>query len=189
MNTTSTEIFVDEKFILHQVKFWLILLLQIPAIVLSLLIFIFLLKHRTILRTLQNQILCILLVNFIQLSFDLPLPFRFYHLGYVSPANPKFCSFWTFFEFTLYATSEFLVATMPIQRHMLIFNGHILRIRWKRIVFYNLPLLFCLIYPITFYTCAIIFYPYDGSPWDYGNNLCGFTGCYLMYDKVLGTYD
>ncbi|UJR19140.1 hypothetical protein I4U23_022270 [Adineta vaga] len=130
------------------------------------------------------------MVNFIQLTFNLPLPLHFYRLGYVSPAIPQFCMLWTCFEFTLYATSEFLVATMSIQRHILIFNNHILRIGWKHILFYKLPLLFCLTYPITFYTFAIFLYPCDGRiPHDYTNNLCGFTDCYLMYDKFWGTFD
>ncbi|CAF1475463.1 unnamed protein product [Adineta ricciae] len=191
LNTTDMEVFVDQKFILHQVKFWLILVLQIPAILISLLIFVFLFTHRPVLRSPQNQILCILLtINLIQLAFDLPLPLHFYYHGYVSSASPRFCMFWTFFEFTLYATSEFLVATMSIQRHILIFSSHVLRIRWKHIVFYDLPILFCLVYPITFYACIIFFYPCDGRiPYDYTNNLCGFTDCYLMYDRFWGTYD
>ena len=190
MNITSMETYVDEKFIFHRVKFFLILVLQILAIIISLVIFVFFMKHRAVLYATRNHVLSIILVvNFIQLVFDMPLVLNFYFRGYVNPATPTFCTWWTFFEFTLYATSEYLVLTMSIQRHMLIFNGHILQIRWKRIVFHKLPVLICLIYPVTFYIFAIILYPCDGSPWDYTNNICGFTGCYLAYDKILGTYD
>ncbi|CAF5171522.1 unnamed protein product, partial [Rotaria sp. Silwood1] len=128
MNNTNIEVFEDKKFLLHRVKFSVLLSLQIPAIILSLLIFVFFIKHRADLRAPHNKALFILLlVNFIQLSFALPLPLHFYYLGYVNPATPTFCTWWTFFEFTLYVTSEYLMATISVQRHMLIFHGHILR--------------------------------------------------------------
>ncbi|CAF2938712.1 unnamed protein product [Rotaria sp. Silwood2] len=190
MNSTGIEVFENKKFLLHHVKFSVLLLLQIPAIVLSILIFIFFIKHRTDLRAPHNQALFILLlVNFIQLSFALPLPLHFYHHSYVDPATPTFCTWWTFFEFTLYVTSEYLMATISVQRHMLIFHGHILRIPWMRNVLHNLPLLLCLIYPVTFYFFAIILYSCDGTQWDYTSNLCGFADCYLLFNKVLGTFD
>ncbi|CAF1154608.1 unnamed protein product [Adineta steineri] len=190
MNITDSEVFVDTKFLLHRVKFSILLILQIPAFILSLLIFFFFIKHRTIREAPHNRALLILLiVNFIQLSFTLPLNLHFYAVGYVSPAIPTFCTWWTFFEFTLYVTSEYLMATISVQRHLLVFNGHILRIRWKRILFHHLPLVFCLSYPIIFYFFAIILYPCDGSQYDYTNNLCGFADCYLLFNKVLGTFD
>ncbi|CAF1445886.1 unnamed protein product [Rotaria sordida] len=190
MSDTDIGVFEDKKFLLHRVKFAVLLSLQIPAIALSLLIFVFFIKHRTDLRAPHNQALFILLlVNFIQLSFALPLPLHFYHHSYVNPATPTFCTWWTFFEFTLYVTSEYLMATISVQRHMLIFHGYVLRISWMRIVLHNLPLLLCLIYPMIFYFFAIILYPCDGMQWDYTSNLCGFGDCYLLFDKVLGTFD
>ena len=129
---------------LYRVKFSLLLALQIPAIILSLLIFIFFYKHRAVRRAPQNRTLLILLsVNFIQLSFDLSLSLHFYHLGYISPSTSTYCTWRNFLNFTLSATSEYLMATISVQRHMLIFNEHLLRIRWKRILLHNLPLLFC----------------------------------------------
>ncbi|CAF1001072.1 unnamed protein product [Rotaria sordida] len=58
-----------------------------------------------------------------------------------------------------------------------------------RIVLHNLPLLFCLIYPMLFYFFAIVLYSCNGTQWDYTSNLCGFAHCYLLFDKVLGTFD
>ncbi|CAF0728748.1 unnamed protein product [Adineta steineri] len=190
MNITDSEVFVDTKFLLHRVKFSILLILQIPAFILSLLIFFFFIKHRTIREAPHNRALLILLiVNFIQLLFAIPLSLSFYAVGYVSPATPTFCTWWTFFDFTFYVTSEYLMATISIQRHMLVFNGHILRIRWKRILFHHLPLVFCLIYPITFYVFVIILYPCQDAPWDYESNLCGAADCYLVFNKFLGIFD
>ncbi|CAF1417300.1 unnamed protein product [Rotaria magnacalcarata] len=119
----------------------------------------------------------------------MPLTLHFYRLGYVSPATPTYCTWWTAFEYTLFASSEYLLATISIQRHMLIFNGHILRMRWMRNLLHHLPLALCLIYPAIFYLFAIILYPCDGIQWDFTNNLCGYADCYLLFNKVLGTYD
>jgi hypothetical protein len=40
-----------------------------------------------------------------------------------------------------------------------------------------------------FYVFAILLYPCDGTQWDYTNNLCGFADCYLLFNKVFGTFD
>ena len=107
MNNTSIEITDDEKFVLHRVKFVLLLVLQIPSILISISIFIFFLTHRALFRVRQNQaLLILLLVNFIQVSFDLPMDIHFNRLGRVSPATPGYCTWWTFFEFTLNVASE-----------------------------------------------------------------------------------
>lgn len=178
------------KYVLHRTKFSILLILQIPALILSFLILYFFKKNPTIRQAPHNRaLLILLLVNFIQLSFTLPLNLHFYAVGYISPASPIYCTWWTFIEFTLYVTSEYLIATISIQRHMLVFHGHILRIRWMRFLFHHIPLVFCLIYPFTFYLFVIILYPCDGQQWDYTSNLCGFADCYLLFNKILATYD
>lgn len=190
MNTSDVEIYDYNKVVLHRIKFSILLILQIPAIILSLLIFYFFKKNRMMRQAPHNHaLLILLLVNFVQLSLTLPLNLHFYAVSYITPTLPIFCTWWTFIEFTLYVTSEYLMATISIQRHMLVFNNHILRIRSMRIVLHHLPLVFCLIYPLIFYFCAIILYPCDGMQWDYTSNLCGFADCYLLFNKILATFD
>ena len=191
MSTLSdTDTIPNPKMPFYRVKFSVFLLLQIPASLLSLFIFAFFIKHRHLMRAPhQRALLLLLLVNFVQLSVTLPLTVHFYHLGSIVPASPIFCTWWTFVEFSLYVTSEYLMATISVQRHMLVFHSHALRVRWKRVSLHHLPLLVCLVYPTVFYLIAIIFYPCDGSQWDYTSNLCGFADCYLLSNKVLGTFD
>jgi hypothetical protein len=184
------ETFEDEHFLLHRIKFLILVILQIPSIILSVFIFAFFVTHQALLRTPQNQaLLLLLLVNFVQVSFDLPMPIHFYYLGHVSPATAAYCTWWTFFEYTLLTASEFIMATISIQRHMLVFQSHVLRIRWKRWLLHYLPLLLCLIYPIVLYLNLVVFYPCDGTQWDFTSNLCGLANCYLVYSKILGTAD
>ncbi|CAF1937828.1 unnamed protein product [Rotaria magnacalcarata] len=190
MNTTSTDIFTNNKLEFYHIKFVILLILQIPSITLSIIIFIFFITHRAALRTPQNHgLLLLLAVHFTRLSFSTPLTLRFYYLGYVSPATPVYCTWWTFFEYTFYVSSEYLLATISIQRHMFIFHTHVLRIRWKRYVLHHLPLLLSIVYSMLFYVFSILLYPCDGTQWDFTNNLCGFADCYLLFDKVLGTFD
>ena len=190
MENASVHIDSYAKYYIHRVKFFLLLSFEVPAYFLSLLIFVFFLKNPRISHISHNQALFILLiVNFIQLSVTLPLNLHFYAIGTVNPATPKFCQWWIFIEFTLYSVSEYLMATISVQRHMLVFNGQMMRIQWMRLVLHHIPLVLCLIYPTTFYLSAIIFYPCDGSQYNYRSNLCGFVPCYLRYNAVLGTYD
>jgi hypothetical protein len=190
MNMSSSETFEDDKFVLHHVKFLILLCLQIPSILLSVLIFAFFFTHRTVLRNLQNQALLVLLVvNFVQVTCDLPMPIQFYRLGYISPATAAYCTWWTFFEFSLNVASEYLMGAISIQRHMLVFQSRLLQVRWKRFLFYHFPLLFCVLYPIIFYLIVIVFYPCDGTQWDFTSNGCGFADCYLVYNKVLSMFD
>ncbi|CAF1507689.1 unnamed protein product [Adineta ricciae] len=171
-------------------KFYILIALQVPAILLSSLIFIFFVTHQSSLYQLHNQALLVLLIiNFIYLSTDLLMPLRFYYFGYVSPATSTYCTLWTFLEYSLNLINELLMATISIQRHPLVFKAHIFQTRWKLFLCYYLPLALCFIYPIAFYVFTILLYPCDGNQWDYMSNVCGFANCYLIYDKVLGSFD
>jgi hypothetical protein len=114
---------------------------------------------------------------------------HFNRLGRVSPATPGYCTWWTFFEYTLDVQSEMLMAAISIQRHMFIFQIHLLNVRLYRYLLHHLPLLFCLIYPIILYLYLVVLYPCDGTQWDYTSNACGFDNCYLVYNKAVGTFD
>ena len=180
----------NNKSNLYRVKFILLLVLQIPALLLILMIFIYFLTNRRQLKDVRHKaLLLLLIVNFIELTFDMPMPIHFYALGYVSPATPAYCTWWTFFEYSLDVIIGLLTVVISIQRHILIFHDHILRIRVKRYLFYYFPLLICIIYPLVLYTVLILFYPCDGTQWDYTSSVCGFANCYVVYSKSLATFD
>jgi len=190
MNVTDKEIFENDKSVLYRIKFFILIILQIPSIIISLLIFVFFITHRTCLNNPQNQaILFLLIINFLLVSVDLPMPIKFYYFGYVIPATAKYCTWWTFFEYTLSLSSELVMAAISVQRHIVIFQGHLLRIRSNRFLLHYFPLVFCLIYPIIFYMIVIVLYPCDGTQWDFSSNLCGYANCYFVYNKILATFD
>ena len=178
------------KFLLHRTKFGILLVFHIIAIVLSLNIFAYFIKHRTFVKNPQNHgILILLTVNFIELVFDMPNALAFYSRGYIYPSTSSYCTWWSFFGYTIFAMSGYLLATISIQRHFFIFNRHIFRTGWKRIFLHYLPFVLCIVYPIVFYLVSIVFYPCDGTQWNFTNNLCGFAPCYLLFNQVLGTFD
>jgi hypothetical protein len=176
--------------ILHRLKFIVILLLQIPAIILFLCIFAFFITNRIHLRQLQNRALLVLfIVNFIQLTFNLPIFLDFVRLNRVSPATGAYCRFWMFVESTLDSANEFLVAIMCFQRHILIFKPNIFHSRSKLYLFYYLPLLFAVVYSVGFYMGSVIFYPCDASQWNFTLTICGDTTCYFSSNRSLALYD
>ncbi|CAF1513861.1 unnamed protein product [Adineta ricciae] len=190
MNLNNSEIFNENKYVLHRIKFFILILLEIPAVLISLLIFIFFRTHRSRLKIRQNGSICLLLiVNFIKLSTDIPMTIHFFYFHYVIPAISTYCTWWTFLAYSLSSICEFLTAIISIQRHILIFQPHLLQMRLKRYILYYSPLLLCIIYPIIFYMFAIFFYPCDGTQWIFTENGCGFANCYFIYDKVLSTFD
>ncbi|CAF1115395.1 unnamed protein product [Adineta ricciae] len=111
-------------------------------------------------------------------------------LGYISPATVAYCTWWEFIEYTLNASGEILMSIISIQRHLLIFHGELFHKRFYRYLLHNIPLcLFGIIYPIVFYFCVLVFYTCDGTQLNFTLNGCGIAACYLVYSKVLATYD
>jgi len=174
----------------NHVKFYLALILQIPSIILCLLIFTFFILNPTVLRKLRYKaLLPLLIVNFLQLTLDLPMATNYYRLDRVSPATSTYCKWWLFIESTLEIENQYLAAAISIQRHILVFQPNILNVRRTRYLLYYLPLLLCVIYPIIFYMSAVLFYPCDDTQWDFTENVCGNTACYLSGNDILATFD
>lgn len=73
-------------------KFILILVLEIPAIILSLIILTYFALNRQIRLKLKNHGWLILLIsNFFQLIVDLPMPMSYYRMESVWPASNSYC--------------------------------------------------------------------------------------------------
>ncbi|CAF0808799.1 unnamed protein product [Adineta ricciae] len=114
---------------------------------------------------------------------------HFLNLGYISPATGVYCKFWMYVEFTLDSESVLLAATISVQRHLLIFRQTAFRLRPQRYIYYYLPLLLSIIYPMIFYLVTVVFYPCDESQWNFTLNMCGDNACYLSNDLVLAALD
>lgn len=190
MDNYSSNATTQHQQIFHRIKFSLFITFQIPACILSVLIYYFFLKNTHLLRNLQNQaLLILLLVNFIQLALTLPLTLHFYSVSTIIPPNLIFCRWWIFIEFTLYVISLYLMATISVQRHILIFHVVLLRTKRSRYLVYYAPLLLSILYPLVFYLVTILFYLCDETQYDFSKNLCGAIPCYAVVNANLETID
>ena len=114
----------------------------------------------------------------------MPMLIHFYCIGHVSPATHIYCTWWTFFEYSVEVIGALLMCVISLQRHFLIFHDHLFRIAWKRFLLHHLRILICFIYPVTLYLVLIVFYPCDGTQWDYTSSVCGYANCHLVYSET-----
>lgn len=190
MNVSTIKTLSSYKFVLYRTKFWIELPFLIMGIITTLLIFAYFIRHKTARKAPHNLgIFVLLLVNFLQLLVVEPFAFVFFYVGFVTPTTSAFCTFWTASMTTLDGITNCLLATISVQRHMLIFYAYILQNHRARFLLHYLPIILCIIYPIIFHFFAIIIYPCDGTQWDFASNMCGFADCYIVDKSVLATYD
>jgi hypothetical protein len=175
---------------IHTVQFAVILVLQIPSIAVSLLIFVYFVRNRQIRSQLNHRIILVLLaVNFLEVATDLPMPLSFYHTSMAKPSTNSYCVWWTWYEFSLNTVCLFLMAWASIERHILIFSSHWMQGRWKRRALHIAPIIFCLLWTPLFYVVMIIISPHCSTIWRFDSVLCG-QPCYLTTNNgVFGSFD
>jgi hypothetical protein len=90
----------------------------------------------------------------------------YFRRGKVIPATNTFCTWWTWWEYSLNGVSRFIMLWGSIERHFLIFNITLMATKSKRFIFHILPTLITFIYPIIFYFIAVILYSCE-QQWNY----------------------
>jgi hypothetical protein len=189
MSTNETDTIVSYS-LTYSVKFAVLLTLQIPSILVSLLIFIYFGFNRNARVTDHNHsILVLLSINFLQVITDLPMPMNFFYLnGIVHPATSAYCTWWTWYEFSLNTTNGILMAWISIERHLLIFHTNFLRNLpvWKRRLLHIVPLVVCSLWGPLYYFLTIIISPMCTNTWYFDSLLCSLS-CHLL--TSWGTFD
>jgi hypothetical protein len=170
-------------------KFVLMLVLEIPAIIFSIVIFVHFALNRQARSQLKNHgWLVLLIVNFFQLVIDLPMPMSYCYENSVWPTSSAYCVWWTWCEFSLNTIGLFLMAWISIERHVLIFHQHaILQVSWKKWAFHFAPIILCLIWTPIFYIAVVVISPYCTTVWDFNLVNCGIP-CYFTA-SFLGQFD
>jgi hypothetical protein len=161
-NTTTENIVIYPSF----VKFILLLIVEIPSIICTLLILIYLFQNWYLLikKAVRNHVILILvIISLIYIILALPFTINSFRLGYDYPRSPSFCLWWYWIDYTLIVITIFLTATASIQRHILIFNAHCLHLQRTRWLLHLIPIILCLIYPSVFYLIMIVLYPCEHS--------------------------
>ncbi|CAF1113982.1 unnamed protein product [Rotaria sordida] len=174
----------------YSIKFAVLLALQIPSILVSLIIFIYFGYNRTtLIRDHNHSILLLLLINFVQVISELPMPMSFFRLdGIVQPATSAYCTWWIWYEFSLNTTNGLLMAWISIERHLLIFHRNFIQniSIWKRRLLRIVPLVFCSFWGPFYYTLTVIISPMCTNERYFDRLLCGMP-CHLLTNW--GTFD
>lgn len=189
MSTNDTDADVINS-LTYSVKFAVLITLEIPSIIVSLIIFIYFgYNYHTRITDHNRSLLILLIITFLQVICDIPMPMSFFHLnGLVQPATSAYCTWWTWFEFSLNTINGDLMAWISIERHLLIFHSNFLRNlqAWKRRLLHIGPLVFCIVWGPLYYLVTIIITPMCENTRFYNSLLCGLP-CYLLTNW--GTFD
>ena len=132
------------------------------SIVCTLFILIYFATHwrQMVVKALYNHaILLLTIVSFLYIILDLPFAISLYTHGYEEPRYPSFCLWWYWVDYTLLCGSLFLTATASVQRHILVFNSHLLRIRRWRWLLHYIPLIIFTFYTGIYYFIFMVLYP------------------------------
>ena len=173
----------------HRTKFIFLITLQVPAVILSILVFAYFILNRVVCSKPHNHgWIVLLIINFLQLITDLPMSMNYYRIGHVSPTWRGYCVWWTWYEFSLLGIGLFMMAWVSIERHLLIFHAQsIFQVKWRRWFFHIIPILFCLLWPSVFYIIAVVISPHCSTEWDFSMVMCGFP-CYFTVEFI-GRFD
>ncbi|CAF1528049.1 unnamed protein product [Rotaria magnacalcarata] len=189
MSTNDTSNIVSYS-LADSVKFPILIAFEIPSILVSILIFIYFGWNRnTPIKDHNHSILVLLAVNFVQVTTDLPMPMNFFRLdGIVQPATSAYCTWWTWYEFSLNTINGCLMAWISFERHLLIFHSGFLRNigTKKRRLLRIVPLALCIIWGPIYYCIVVIISPMCENTRYFDSLLCGMP-CYLM--TSWGTFD
>ena len=174
----------------NRVKFLILISLEVPAVVVSLLIFAhFLSSHTVHSDDHQHSIFVLLAINFLQVVTAVPMPVDFYHLGGIIRLEaPAYCLWWRWYEFSIYGITNLLMGWISIERHILIFHRHLIRggDTWRRWSLHVAPLIVCGLWAPLFYMLFIIISPMCTNIWTYDSLYCGLPS-YLM--TMWNTFD
>ncbi|CAF0857940.1 unnamed protein product [Adineta steineri] len=170
------------------VRFWLMLLFDIPSIVCSFCLIIHILMNRTQRHALHNHtILVILICNLPMQLIDINFYLVFLSYGSIQPSQPIVCLIWWFIDDGCYGCGLVLMAWLAIERHILIFHDRLLLNRRGRFLFHYLPLIIIVTYFLLFYLIVIFLVPCENN-YLYTVPVCGQSPCYESYG-ILGMWE
>lgn len=170
------------------VRFWILLLLDIPSVLCSFFLLYHLLFNKTLRNQLTNHVIIVLLILGLSIQLvDIPFHLTFLSFGIVLPSTTTLCLTWWFMDLGIYSGCTILMAWGSIERYLLIFHDRIFLNKTKRWIFHYSPLILLLSYIFIFYIIAIFFPPCTNT-YDYALPVCNDFPCYLN-DPLLGIID
>ncbi|CAF2506696.1 unnamed protein product [Rotaria sp. Silwood2] len=172
----------------RSLRFWVLLIFDIPSIICSFFVLYYLIFDRTLRHALHNHTIVVLLILALifQLT-DIPWYLDFIRRSIVWPQTPARCLIWWLVDLGFYNTAAIILAWASVERHILIFHGHWISTQKKRLLLHYLPLAILLLYSTIYYT-VLIFFPPCQHTYDYTLPVCSATPCHLL-DPILGIWE
>lgn len=169
----------------HTVIFWIFLMIYIPSVSCSCVVFIQVIRKRLLKNSIHNDIIMLILFfSFLQVSTEHPLLFSYlYHHESIIQSD-RFCQFWASLEYFFNGTILMLICYASIERYLLVFHSHYLH--RHLVLLHYIPMIFFVIYPLSLYLSLIYFHPCINQ-FDFKIMVCGGP-CYL-YEKFESTLD
>ncbi|CAF1210532.1 unnamed protein product [Adineta steineri] len=170
------------------VRFWLMLLCDIPSIVCSFCLIIHIIMNRTQRHALHNHTILLLLIFYLPIQLiDITFYLIFFSYDSIQPSQPLVCLLWWFVDYCFYVGGIVLMAWLAIERHILIFYDRLLLNRRGRFLFHYLPLIIIVTYILLFYLIVIFLLPCENN-YLYTVLVCGSSPCYESYG-ILGMWE
>ncbi|CAF1381509.1 unnamed protein product [Adineta ricciae] len=142
----------------RMVIFNFLIVLLVPSILCSIYLFYRILRTPEVRRRDTNLfIICIITINFIQATAELPLSLAFLRLNFAAVASPMFCQWWCFMSASLIGMGLWTTAIGSIERHLFIFHSAFLNNH--KLVLHYLPLTCCFVLPVLFYIFLVFLFP------------------------------
>lgn len=187
-NTTSLkQNELNETSLQRSIKFSVFLILEPPSLICNVLLVYYLSTDKQLRQTLHYHIIfLLLLVGLCTNLIEVPRVLHFLRLGFVTPATKLSCLVWQWFDYLLFAESNWLMMWASFERHILVFHNQMFNTRKRRLLNHYFPMIFILIYLNLFYTIVIFFYPCSTN-FNYNVVLCG-QPCFTS-SKGLSLFD
>ena len=167
----------------RNIKFSLFVALEPPSLICNIVLVYYLIADQTLRRALHyHAILALLIVSLLTNLIEVPRIIHYLHTGIVKPQTNANCLIWQWCDYLLFSTMNVLLLWASIERHLLIFHGHLHATAKYRLLLHYLPFIAIITYLILFYTVAIFIYSCE-QQLDFTQPLCGFP-CYTTHANI-----
>lgn len=147
-------------------EFWFLSILSVPSVLCSTSILIYFYRQRAQLPSHQHLTLILIIVSLLQILTDFPFALMYYRYGEDIPLSRAFCSWWTWWNYSLSGSLVFTMAWGSVERHRVVFHNAHLATRQRHVMLHFLPMILSSAYPTIFYFAVIILNPCV-KEWDF----------------------
>ncbi|CAF1216738.1 unnamed protein product [Adineta ricciae] len=167
---------------------WILLAPLVPSIMITIFVLYHLLKNRVLRSALNNHVIIVLLFVVLVEELTGTVWNIYFFRNNISPLlTSTFCYAWVYLDTVATVSIYILITWAAIERHILIFHSNMLMTRKKRLIFHYLPIVACILYPMTFYFVLFFLVPCN-LPLSYTLRQCGRYSCIISSPNI-GLYD